>query len=501
MSLWLQRRTLVAYALSILTMAEIVDLTITSVAIPDLMGVLGANIEDISLTMTSYIVAAAVFIPLTGLMNNRYGIKKVALTSTTIFGFASMLCGTSTSLNQMIVYRLIQGIGGAFLPALAQSYVIQTFEPHEQAKVMGIVTICIVLGPIIGPVIGGYIVENMNWRWIFYVNVPVCLLGVILVAILMEETPIKNIKIDYISFIYMAIGISCLEYFVDKGNDNQWLESIKMISFLAIAIIFIGFFLYRGITKSSVVNFKVFTNSNFILSCLMMFLFMGTLAGGLAYFSSMLQNVYHYPVDTAGYLQAPRGVAAIIGAPIYLFLSRKIDARILMSFALALSGMVMIAMAHFSDVHNTQLILILVLLQGFGMIGVFVLLMTIAFIGVGEGLSSDSSGVFNFFRNFSNSIGTSIAATTLSTQQQVIWNDIAANISEHARGFSYYLHSIPAINKFALLNLVIPQIQQNVMLQSYLDLYYASGVILISIMWLPFFLAKPNPNAKPVMGH
>lgn len=502
MSIWTERRTIVAYALSILALAEIIDLTIVSVAIPDLMGALGANIDDISLTMTAYIVAAAVCIPLTGLMTARYGTRKVALVSTLIFGIASVLCGTANDLDQMIIYRMIQGIGGAFLPALAQSYVVENFNEQEQPKVMTVVTICIVLGPIIGPVMGGTIIEHMDWRWIFYVNVPVCTLGFVLVAMLMDEKGTQDVKIDYTSFLFMLIGIGCLEYFVDEGNRNQWFESIEMIIFLVTAIIFLGFFIWRGMLGSSVINFKIFKNTNFVLSCIMMFVFFAMLSGGLSYFSAMLQNAYNMPVDTAGYLQAPRGIAAIIGAPIYLGLSKKIDARILMAFAMGLSGGVLIAMSHMGEQPDFTMILLLVLLQGFGMIGVFVLLMSIAYIGVSEELSGDCSGVFNFARNFSMSIGTSIAATLLSTQQQVIWGDLTSHISDFARGFHFWSQNLGGMtNSTRNAQMLLPTIIKASTFQAYLDLFYLSGWIIILIMWMPFILKRPNPNAKVQMGH
>ena len=501
MNIWTERRTIVAYALSILALAEIIDLTIVSVAIPDLMGALGANIDDISLIMTSYIVAAAICIPLTGLVTAKYGIKNVALISTLLFGIASILCGTATDLNQMILYRLLQGIGGAFLPALAQAYVVNNFNQQEQPKIMTIVTICIVLGPIIGPVMGGTIIENWSWRWIFYVNVPVCIIGFTLVWIFMQTDTLKPTKIDYISFLFMVIGVGCLEYFVDEGNINQWFQSIEMICYFATSIVFIGFFIWRGKLGASVINFAIFKNSNFVLSCIMMFVFFSMLSGGLSFFSAMLQNVYLMPVDTAGYLQAPRGVAAIIGAPIYLFLSKKIDARILMSFSLALTGSVLIMMSFMSTEPNFTLIIILVLLQGFGMIGVFVLLMSIAYIDVAENLSSDCSGVFNFARNFSMSIGTSIAATILSSQQQVVWNDLTQHISDYARGFHYWAQNLSGINSTHAAQLMAYPLGKAALFQSYLDMYYISGCIILGIIWMPFVLKRPNPNAKPKPMH
>ena len=502
MSIWTERRTVVAYALSILALAEIIDLTIISVAIPDLMGALGANINDISLTMTSYIVAAAIFIPLTGLMTKKYGTKRVALVSTAIFGIASILCGATNNLNEMIIFRLIQGVGGAFLPALAQSYVVANFNEQEQPKVMAIVTICIVLGPIIGPVMGGTIIENLNWRWVFYVNVPVCLLGFFLVLFLMDNEKTENVRIDYISFLFMMIGVGCLEYFVDEGNTNQWFQSIEMICFLVVAVIFIGFFVWRGLIGSAVVNFAIFRNANFVLSSLMMFVFFSMLSGGLSYFSAMLQNVYGMPVDTAGYLQAPRGVAAIIGAPIYIGLSKKIDPRLLMSFAIVLSGAVLIMMAHMGTQPNILWILILVLLQGFGMIGVFVLLMSIAYIGIAEDLSGDCSGIFNFARNFSMSIGTSVAATTLSTQQQVVWHDLITHVSDYARGFHVWSQNLSGVNSTHNAQLIaVSSIIKAASLQSYLDMYYMTGCVILGITWMPFVLKRPDPNAKPVMAH
>ena len=501
MGIWTERRTIVAYALSILALAEIIDLTIVSVAIPDLMGALGANINDISLTMTSYIVAAAICIPLTGLMTKKYGMKNVALVSTIIFGGASILCGTATSLEQMIIYRLIQGIGGAFLPALAQSYVVSNFTEKEQPKIMAIVTICIVLGPIIGPVMGGTIIENWNWRWIFYVNVPVCTLGFVMLLIFMEDSKKEDVKIDFTSFFFMLVGVGCLEYFVDEGNTNQWFQSIEMICLLAIAIIFLGFFVWRGRILSAVINFAIFKNLNFILSCIMMFVFFAMLSGGLTYFSSMLQNVYGMAVDTAGYLQVPRGVAAVIGAPIYIGLSKKIDARILMSFAMILSGACLIGMSHLGPAPSIKLIFILVFLQGFGMIGIFVLLMSIAYIGVPDNLSSDCSGVFNFARNFSMSIGTSIAATILSTQQQVVWGDLAAHVSNYARGFHVWSQNLSGLSSTRNAQLISFTVQKGALFQSYLDLYFITGSIILFIFWMPFILKRPNPNAKPVMAH
>src|SRR6185437_7122469 len=281
---WTEKRTIVALAVSILALAEIVDLTIVSVALPHIMGALNANINEVSLTMTSYIVAAAVFIPLTGIVSKKFGVKTVILASTIVFGVSSILCGMSTNLPEMVVFRLIQGVGGAFLPSLAQAYIVDNFNQHEQPKIMTVYSMCLVMGPVIGPVFGGYMVEHLSWRWIFYVNVPVCIIGFILVLILMDESRIEEVRTDFISFLFMVIGVSCLEFFLDEGNQNNWFESREMIMVLATGILGAIFFIWRGLLGKSVVNFKLFKDLNFNLSCLLVFGFMVTAVMALAYF-------------------------------------------------------------------------------------------------------------------------------------------------------------------------------------------------------------------------
>lgn len=311
---WSQKRTIVALAISLLALAEIVDLTIVAIAIPQIMGAIGANVETIADITTVYIVTAAIFILLSGLIIEKYGIKKVALVSSVIFGVSSIMCGLSTSLTEMIIFRAFQGMGGAFLPSVAQTYISTSFKNEEYNKVMTIYSMVIVMGPIIGPVLGGAISENMSWAWIFYVNVPLCIVAFIIISFMMEATRIKKIKIDYISFGFMAIGVGCLELFIDNGNTNGWFSSIKMIIMLAISLVSLSFFIWRGLIYSSVVKFKIFKNFNFALACFLCFMFVLLFSAAMAYLPTMLQQVYDYPVDLAGYITAPRGVAAIIGA-------------------------------------------------------------------------------------------------------------------------------------------------------------------------------------------
>lgn len=500
---WTEKRTLVALAVSILALAEIVDLTIVSVALPNIMGALNANINEVSLTMTSYIVAAAVFIPLTGIVSKKFGMKTVILISTIVFGISSILCGMATNLPEMVVFRLIQGVGGAFLPSLAQAYIVDNFSQEEQPKIMTVYSMCLVMGPVIGPVFGGYMVEHLSWRWIFYVNVPVCILGFILVLILMDESRIEEVRTDFISFIFMVIGVACLEFFLDEGNQNNWFESREMIMVLATGIIGMIFFIWRGLLGKSVVNFKLFKDMNFNLSCLLVFGFMVTVVMALAYFPTLLQQGYAYPVDLAGYITAPRGLCAFIAAPIFIILGKTIDPRKLIFVGLVIFGFSNYLLTTFGTSASQSLILITVILQGIGLTGTFVMLMQCAFSTLPSNLSSDSTGIFNFFRNIGSSVGTSIAATLIAHQQQASWHDQIGHISLTDNGFKQFFQGLSAEHPTLAMKTQIASslLQSQTFLVANIDTIWAGLLGTGLILWIPFVLKRPKPGTHVEIMH
>jgi DHA2 family multidrug resistance protein len=495
-SFWFEKRTIVALSLSMLALAEIVDLTIVSVALPHLMGALEANINQISLTLTSYIVASAIFIPLTGFATKKYGFKKVALISAVIFGISSVLCGMSTSLVEMVVFRILQGVGGAFLPALAQGYIVENFDTQEQPKVMLVFSLCVVMGPIIGPLFGGYIVEHLTWRWIFYVNVPICLIGIVLITLLMKESKLENIKTDYISFSFMAIGIGCLEYFLDEGNQNSWLQSKEMVIILVTGIIATGFFIWRGLIGKSVVNFKIFKSMTFNLSCFLVFAFMVMAVLSLAYFPTLLQQGYGYPVDLAGYITSPRGIFALIAAPIFINLAKKKDPRKILFLGLLIYTLSCVTMIWYGASASTPLILLTLSLQGIGLTATFVILIQLAFIELPNQLSNDAAGIFNFFRNIGNSVGTSIAATIISRQQQISWHDMGSKITQYNHNVYNFVTALNGNTLNIKAQLIASEIQLQAFLIANLDTFYVSLIGMLCILWVPFFLKKPDPNVQ-----
>lgn len=499
---WFEPRSIVAIAVCLLALAEIVDLTIVAVAIPHLMGALGCNIQEVSLVTTSYIVAAAVCIMMTGFVSSRLGSKKTILLSAIIFGIASVLCGLATSLNEMILFRLVQGVGGAFLPAMAQGYIVGNFNEEEQPKMMTIMTLTVVLGPILGPLAGGYLVNAYSWRCIFFVNVPICLTAFVIVLFWMKETVTSKVNFDTISFAFMAIGVGSLEYFIDEGNNLNWFNSHKMVICLLMGIVFITFFIWRGLLGRSVVNFKLFKNFNFVISCTIVFTFMVAVTLSMAFYATFLQQGYGFPVDIAGYITAPRGMFAVLGGVIGGILCTKFDKRIILMVGLLLFSLGCWLETNFGTnwTLSTQLLVCAVI--GLSMSMTFAPLMQVAFNGVSKALSNDAGGVFNFFRNIGNSVGTSIASTLISRNEQISWNDLSTHVNPFSNSLQQMqngiLHGMPLQQQIIIL---AQEVQSQAFLIANINLFYLGAIITLALCVLPLFLAKPPKGVVKVNLH
>lgn len=492
-SFWTEPRTIIALALSVMALAEIIDLTIVAVCLPHMMGALNANLDEISLVLTSYIVAAAVFIPLTGFATGKFGLKRSALVSICLFGCASILCGLATSVTAMVIFRLLQGIGGAFLPALAQGYIADNFQEPQRTKMTTLFTTLAVLGPIIGPILGGGIAENLSWRWIFYINVPICLLAFIIVKTLAQDSIIKPLKTDVSSFIFMALGFGLLEYFIDVGNGENWFETSNLIIIFWAAILAIAFFIWRGLLGTAIVDFRMFKSRNFVICCIAVWWLLVVYLGALNYFPTLLQQGYGFPVDLAGYITVPRGIAASIAGPICLRLAKKIDPRLIMSGSILLIAYGNYILSTLAEIYSLKLIILAAFMQGAGLMGVFLNLVLLAYVGLPKDLNSGATGVFFFFRNMGNSIGSSIAASLIARQEQISWHDLTGQISSQAIN---YLNWSANLASGAKLPLAALELQRQAFFIANLDLYHYTMLGSLLLLIVPWLLKMPKQDFK-----
>lgn len=494
-------RVLITYALCALALCEVINLNIVSVALPNLMGALGANIDDISLTMTSYMVSAAIFMPLSGMVINKFGMRRVVLISTLIFSVCTILCGTATNLNQMVIYRTIQGIGGAFFPAVSQAYIINNFTTEERPKMMSVLTTSLVVGPIIGPSFGGFLVQNVNWSWIFYVNLPLLTFAFVVVTLFMPETELIPIKIDYTSFTFLAIGVGCLELFIDQGNTYMWFQSLPMTIIFGIAIVFLFYFFWRAFRGQSVINFAVFKDKNFNLCCIYLFVFYLVANAFMTYLPDVLQTVWGYQVDSTGYLLVPRGIFAVIFAPLIVKYAPNINSK----FFLITSCLACAACTAIFCFINTSPDLVRLfiseILIAYSIIAFISIIYTTAYLKMPKELSNDASGVFNFFRTFAGSVGTSITATLVTIFSQVSWHDMARNINKYRHSLHFLIPQVGhRMSPSKLLTISSWEIAKQANLLAFIGVFVIFTFAALALCIVPFFIESLPRGGKIEMG-
>ncbi len=498
---WLQKRSIICYATCALALAEVINLTIVAVALPNLMGALGANMDDISLTLTSYMVSAAICMPMSGMVINKFGMRKVALVTTLIFAICTIMCGLSNTLTEMVIYRALQGVGGAFFPAMAQSYIVNHFGEEERGKMMSVLTTTLVTGPIIGPTFGGYLVQNINWSWIFYVNLPLLIFAFFIIFFIMEETPIQDVKIDYLSFIFFAIGIGCLELFIDQGNTYMWFQSFVMTGIFGVAILFLIYFFWRAARGHSVINLAVFKDWNFSLCCIFMFLYYMVCNAFMTYLPDVLQTIWGYQVDTSGYLLAPRGVLCILFTPLVLLIGTKVNSKLLL---ITCCLTYVIGQAIFCFINTTPDLPALFISQtfvSFSIVCCMAILYNTAYLRMQKSLINDAAGVFNFFRTFAGSVGASITATLVTVNSQVSWHDLASHVNRYNHGFHFIISDTAhQLSQYQLLVLSSWSINRQSTLLAYIGIFVIFSVAGIFLCFLPPFMQSLPRGQKLNVG-
>ena len=423
-------RWFIVIAVMLSTIMEILDTTIVSVSLPHMMGSLGADRDQISWVLTSYIVAAGVLMPLTGFLVGRIGCRRLLLINILGFMFASALCGISGNLTQIVLFRLLQGVFGASLVPLSQYILRETFPAEEQPKAMAVWGIGVMAAPILGPTIGGYITDVLNWRWIFYINVPVCLLDCFLVLTFIKESVLKKETIDWIGMALLIIGISALQLFLDRGEVDDWFASTTICCLCVIFIIaFIMFLFHARKTKNAIVNLRLFKDRNFAFGTLIVVFFCAAILGSLTLLPQMLETLYGYNSNLTGLVMAPRGIASGVAMMICSHLMmKKMSARWLIIFGLAMSAVSTWVLGKTSLQANMHYFISLGIFQGIGIGCFFMPLSTIVFSSLPSQALAEAAGLFSFGRNIGNAMGISLLTTYLDRDTQANWHYLGAYI-------------------------------------------------------------------------
>ncbi len=493
---------LITLTVMLVAIIEVLDMTIVNVSLPPMMGSLSANSEEITWVLTSYIVSAAVLMPLTGILIERLGQKKLLLLNIVGFLLASMLCGIAQSLAQMVFFRILQGIFGASLVPLSQYILRNTFSQQEQGKAMAFWGMGIMAAPVLGPTLGGYITEHLNWRWVFYMNLPVCIIAFFLALKYIDETKKTFKDIDWTGTLLMSLGIGTLQIFLDQGNSKDWFES-NFISLMAIlTTILLSVFIIRGLKiKNNIINLSLFKNKNFALSTLIIMLFISSLLGIVSIQPMMLEQLLQYPTVTTGLLMAPRGIASAIAMGLVAQLINRYSPRILIAVGLLFAFFGTLLMTDFKLHTPMATIMWVGVIQGIGMGFFFVPLSTLAFSTLKQKDIAEATGLFSFGRSLGSSIGISIISTLITRETQVNWNQIGGHISVYNHHLTDFLtkHHL-SVHSPITMKILAQKLAMHANFNAYIDSYFLAAVSFLVIIPFIFFMDEPelstNSNAQ-----
>ncbi|HEX9366994.1 MAG TPA: DHA2 family efflux MFS transporter permease subunit [Vicinamibacterales bacterium] len=506
---------LVAVAVMFATFMEVLDTTVVNVSLPHIAGSLSATIDESTWVLTSYLVANAIVLPMTGWLARTFGRKRLLMGSVTGFTIASLLCGLAPNLPLLVVFRLIQGATGGAMQPLSQAVLLEAFPPHERGKAMGFWGLGIVVAPILGPVLGGWLTDTYSWRWVFYINLPVGIVSLVMTQLyvfdpsyLRQETS----KIDYWGIGLLALWVGSLQIVLDLGQEYDWFAS-RFITGLVLAAAFglIAFIVREWVAPEPVVDLRVFRDRTYSTGVLLMTTLGFVLYGSLVLLPIMLQTLLGYPSLQAGIAMAPRGMGSMLGMPMIGMLIGKIDSRKMVAIGLVAGAVTLIWLgqlnldAGYWDVFWPQFF------QGLGLSAIFVPLTTISMDRIPRERMGNATSLFNLMRNLGGSIGIAVTGSMLARKQQAYTSLFGSNVDAYSPAAQGAFESaknafiargadITTATQRAYASL-FANVQQQASMVAFVSVFRLLGAIFLLLLPLVLLMKKPRGRAGPMGGH
>ena len=437
-------RYLITCVVMLAAVLQILDTTIVTVALPHMQGQLGANTEQIGWVLTSYLISSGIFMPLTGFLTDRYGQRRYLLWSIVGFVIASMLCGFAASLHEIVLFRLLQGVAGAGLVPTAQSVLVNIYPKEKRGQAMAIFGVGAMVGPILGPTLGGYLTEALNWRWTFFINLPVGILALAGAYFYIPDTEKRFRPIDWIGFSFLAVAVAAMQFVLDRGRQDDWFSSQLILAATGASIFGFVCLIMRNLEMGDRAIFRldVFRDRNFALSVLILATFMFSMYGALDLQPTMLEKMLDYPALTAGLVLAPRGAGAMVSMFLAGRLIPRVGAKplILVGFCCVVFGTWVTTW--YTPRVDPWWIIWPIIVQGFGLGLVFVPLATVSFATLPPEWSAEAAGVRQLGRTIGASLGVSVSTTVLANQSQRAWNQLGGHVTTQNPALMDYLSSL-----------------------------------------------------------
>jgi MFS transporter, DHA2 family, multidrug resistance protein len=417
------------------TLMQALDQTIANVALPFMQGSLAASYEEITWVLTSYIIAAAIMTAPVGWLASRFGRKYLFITCLVGFTLTSMMCGAAQSLTQMVVFRLLQGMFGAALVPLSQTTMMDIYPPEQRGKAMAIWGIGVMVGPILGPTLGGYLTEMYNWRFVFYINLPFGILATLGLLFCMPKSFGNfNLRFDWIGFAVLSLGIGGIQMMLDRGQNQDWFTSREIIIEAVLGCLGIYLFVvHMFTTKKPFIPPVLFKDRNFSTGLALMFATGTILVSSSSLMAPWLQTLGNYPVETAGLIMAPRGIGTMVAMLTGGRLASKMDPRLLMAGGVLALAWSMWEMSGWTPDISQARIVFVIIVQGAGLGFVFLPLQVLAFATLPPQYRTDGASLFSLFRNIGAAVGVSVTAALLSHNTQVLHEQIGAAVTPFNR--------------------------------------------------------------------
>ena len=488
-------RGMITISIMLATVMQVLDTTIANVALPHMQGSLSAAQDTITWVLTSYIVAAAIMTPATGWLADRVGLKRLFLVSVGGFTVTSMLCGLAGSLGAMVLFRLLQGVFGAALVPLSQSVLLDINPKERHGSAMAMWGAGIMVGPIIGPTLGGWLTDTLDWRWVFYINLPVGVLAFAGILAFLPESPTRRRGFDLFGFAMLGIAIGAFQLMLDRGEQRDWFGSTEILVEAALALSAAWMFIVHTATaREPFLDPRLLRDRNFVLGVLFIFVIGIILLATMALLPPMLQQLMGYPSITTGLVLAPRGVGTMISMLLVGRLVQKVDARLLILAGLTLTAWSLHLMTGFDMGMDRTPILVSGVIQGLGLGLVFVPLSTLAFATLAPALRTEAAALFSLMRNLGSSVGISLVSTLLSQNTQASH----ASLVEHLTATGRTLDGVPFAQlgpaRAAALSYLNAEVTRQAAMIAYLDDFQL--MMLITLSAAPLLLLLRRPEAR-----
>jgi DHA2 family multidrug resistance protein len=504
---------IIAIAVTLATFMEVLDTSIANVALPHIAGSLSAGQDESTWVLTSYLVSNAIVLPLSGWLSSIVGRKRFYMTCVFVFTVSSFLCGLAPSLPALIIFRILQGAGGGGLQPSEQAILADTFPPAKRGMAFAVYGIAVVMAPAIGPTLGGWITDNYTWRWIFFVNIPVGIVSLLLTSRLIQDPPdfrrrkLSQTRIDYVGLGLVALGLGCLQIVLDKGQRDDWFEShfiTVLAAIAAVSLLFVIWWEWRH--KDPIIDLHLFQERTFAVSNLLMFMLGFALLGSTLLLPLFLQTLMGYTAQLSGMALSPGGFAIMVLMPLVGFLLSKYDARYLLVFGLSMLSFSLFHMTRFDLGIDFRTAALARVLQAVGLAFLFVPINTAAYSYLPRNKNNAASGLMNLARNIGGSVGISFVTTMLDRRTQKHLTDLMSHLTSANAQFQATVRAIaqslmthgtsPADAQQQAYGVLQGMVQRQATMLAYIDNFYLLGFVILAMVPMVFLMKKTRSGGE-----